>query len=104
MDISFNEPFFKRGDYPTNIINGSTLEPLQNPWANGTNATPFDKGRVCIPVSWFRLDPRFTEFYLIMNVAVGGTTGWFPDWQGNKPWINSGASAFLDLTRYQVMC
>jgi len=30
-------------------------------------------------------------FYLIMNVAVGGTNGWFPD--GNeKPWLDGSQS------------
>jgi hypothetical protein len=28
------------------------------------------------------------QFYLIMNVAVGGTGGYFPDGVGNKPWSN----------------
>ena len=32
------------------------------------------------------------EFYLIMNVAVGGTNGWFPEAQGNKPWLNGSPS------------
>jgi beta-glucanase (GH16 family) len=82
LDISFKKPFFQLGDYPTVIVNGSTLEPLQNPWINGTNATPFDQ-----------------EFYLILNVAVGGTNGWFPDWQGNKPWINAGVSPMSDFAK-----
>jgi hypothetical protein len=45
---------------------------------NGTggNAAPFDQ-----------------DFYLIMNVAVGGTNGWFPDGQGDKPWLNHAGSA-----------
>ncbi|KAF7335504.1 Glucan 1,3-beta-glucosidase [Mycena venus] len=49
------------------------LETLQDPLANATNknAAPFDQ-----------------DFCLIMNVAVGGTNGWFPDGQGNKPWLN----------------
>ena len=34
------------------------------------------------------------DFFLILNVAVGGTNGWFPDGQGNKPWWNRAASAF----------
>jgi hypothetical protein len=44
---------------------------------NGTggNAAPFDQ-----------------DFYLIMNVAVGGTNGWFPDGQGDKPWLNHAGS------------
>ncbi|KAI8855050.1 concanavalin A-like lectin/glucanase domain-containing protein [Chytridium lagenaria] len=29
------------------------------------------------------------KFYLILNVAVGGTNGYFPDNDGNKPWQNS---------------
>ncbi|THU77933.1 concanavalin A-like lectin/glucanase [Dendrothele bispora CBS 962.96] len=32
--------------------------------------------------------PFDQDFYLIMNVAVGGTNGWFPDGQGDKPWLN----------------
>jgi hypothetical protein len=27
-----------------------------------------------------------------MNVAVGGTNGWFPDGQGDKPWLNHAGS------------
>jgi hypothetical protein len=71
LDLRFNQPFFQRGDFPSTWFNGSDLVALQNPWINGTNATPFDQ-----------------EFYLIMNVAVGGTNGWFPEDQGNKPWLN----------------
>lgn len=37
---------------------------------------------------------RVTEFYLIMNVAVGGTNGFFPDGQGNKPWFNGDKSKY----------
>ncbi|KAF5323729.1 hypothetical protein D9619_012970 [Psilocybe cf. subviscida] len=71
LDMRFDRPFFERGDFPEVIFNGSSLVALQNPWINGTNATPFDQ-----------------EFYLIMNVAVGATTGWFPEAQGNKPWLD----------------
>ncbi|KAE9401348.1 concanavalin A-like lectin/glucanase [Gymnopus androsaceus JB14] len=70
--LKLNKPFFERGDFPSVVQNGSQSEMLQNPWVNGTNATPFDQ-----------------EFYLILNVAVGGTNGWFPDGQGNKPWIDA---------------
>ncbi|KAJ7056830.1 glycoside hydrolase family 16 protein [Mycena amicta] len=68
LDLKFNEPFFKRGDYPPTAVdaNGHPY-PVTNPWVNGTNATPFDQ-----------------DFYLIMNVAVGGTNGWFPDGQGEQ--------------------
>jgi hypothetical protein len=33
-------------------------------------------------------------FYLILDVAVGGTNGWFPDGAGNKPWLNGAISGF----------
>lgn len=75
--MRFDRPFFERGDFPEVIFNGSSLVALQNPWINGTNATPFDQ-----------------EFYLIMNVAVGATTGWFPEAQGNKPWLDRAQSEF----------
>ncbi|XP_055958924.1 beta-1,3-glucan-binding protein [Patella vulgata] len=48
-----------------------------NPWVNGTKIAPFDK-----------------EFYLILNVAVGGTTSMFSDsftYPYTKPWKNSDA-------------
>jgi hypothetical protein len=36
-------------------------------------------------------------FYLILDVAVGGTNGWFPDGAGNKPWLNGALGMFLLL-------
>ena len=40
-------------------------------------------------------------FYLIMNVAVGGTNGWFPDGADSgttkKPWLNGAISAYLSV-------
>jgi len=84
LDMRFNEPFFKRGDFPEVIQNGSTQQALQDPWINGTNATPFDQ-----------------SFYLIMNVAVGSTNSWFPDGQGNKPWIDNARHPMLDFANAQ---
>jgi hypothetical protein len=43
---------------------------LHNVWASRPNAAPFDQ-----------------HYYLILNLAVGGTTGYFED-GGNKPWSN----------------
>lgn len=80
LDIKFNEPFFKRGEFPEVIFDGPNPVALQNPWINGTNATPFDQ-----------------EFYLIMNVAVGGTNGWFPEAQGDKPWLDASPNAMRDF-------
>jgi len=53
-----------------------------NPWAGRGNGAPFDR-----------------EFYLVMNVAVGGVAGYFPDGMGGKPWRNSdehAVNAFYD--------
>lgn len=47
LQLSFNEPFFTRGDFPPVVENGSTPIVLENPWVNGTNATPFDQ-RGCL--------------------------------------------------------
>jgi len=44
LDIKFNEPFFERGQFPEVIYDGPNPVALQNPWINGTNATPFDQG------------------------------------------------------------
>ena len=34
----------------------------------------------------------YAAFYLILDVAVGGTNGWFPDGAGNKPWLDGSNS------------
>ncbi|TFK67104.1 glycoside hydrolase family 16 protein [Pluteus cervinus] len=80
LELKLDKPFFQRGDFPAIIFNGSNPAALQNPWVNGTNATPFDQ-----------------DFYLILNVAVGGTNGWFPESQGNKPWLDNAANPMRDF-------
>ncbi|KAL1296819.1 hypothetical protein AAFC00_004445 [Neodothiora populina] len=48
-----------------------------DPWSwTGNPNTPFDK-----------------PFYLILDVAVGGTNGWWVQGQGEKPWDNSDPTA-----------
>jgi beta-glucanase (GH16 family) len=52
---------------------------LTNPWVNSTSTTgnaPFDQ-----------------EFFLILNVAVGSRSGWFPDGVGDKPWADDDVDA-----------
>jgi hypothetical protein len=42
--------------------------------------------------------PFDRDFYLIMNIAVGGTNGFFPDGVSNptnKPWLNSSPTVRL---------
>jgi beta-glucanase (GH16 family) len=45
---------------------------IDNPWVGEPNNAPFNR-----------------DFYLIMNVAVGGTNAYFPDGQCGKPWTNT---------------
>jgi len=63
-----------RGDFGSDIVNNSALH---DPWSQtGNSNTPFDQ-----------------PFYLILNVAVGGTNGYFPDKVGNKPWGDASTTA-----------
>ncbi|KAF2808462.1 putative gram-negative bacteria binding protein [Mytilinidion resinicola] len=69
---------WKRGGFQNMFVNGSALS---DPWSQtGRPNTPFDE-----------------PFYLILNVAVGSTTGYFPDRQGDKPWINFSPTAMRDF-------
>ncbi|CEP03396.1 hypothetical protein PBRA_003156 [Plasmodiophora brassicae] len=45
---------------------------MKNPWEGRGSNAPFDQ-----------------EFFMIMNVAVGGTNTYFEDGVGGKPWVNS---------------
>lgn len=41
--------------------------------------------------------PFDREFYLLLNVTVGGTNGWFEDGKGGKPWVDASPTARLDF-------
>lgn len=43
LDLSMNVDFWKRGDFPAVVQNGSEAIILENPWVNGTKAAPFDQ-------------------------------------------------------------
>ncbi|KAF7188577.1 Beta-1,3-glucan-binding protein [Pseudocercospora fuligena] len=84
---------WQQGDFAGTYVNGSTVI---NPWSGAAVNAPFDQ-----------------EFYLILNVAVGGTNGYWPDDKcytdaesgqtfcaGDKPWRNENRStAMLDFWR-----
>lgn len=81
--------FFQRGHYPAVARNNSETEQVvTNIWAanGGTPAAPFDK-----------------PFYLILDLAVGGTSGWFPDGVGGKPWYDASGdvTAMHDFAKAQ---
>ena len=71
----FNQPLWERGNFPLSDSNGTRLI---NPWPSTT--APFDQ-----------------KFYLIMNVAVGGTNGWFKDGASGKPWVDQSPTAKKDF-------
>ncbi|KAK7067194.1 3-glucan binding protein [Halocaridina rubra] len=56
---------------------------IDNIWERGDKLAPFDQ-----------------KFYIILNLAVGGTNGFFPDEVPSnppKPWANTSPNAFLDF-------
>ncbi|XP_031626730.1 beta-1,3-glucan-binding protein-like [Contarinia nasturtii] len=68
------EGFWKRGGFSGDNI-----------WASGTKMAPFDE-----------------EFHFLINLAVGGTNGYFPDvWNqnGKKPWENHSSKGMKDFWR-----
>jgi len=83
LDLRFDHSFFERGDFPAVVQNGSEAVILQNPWVNGTNSAPFDQ-----------------PFYLILDLAIGGTNGWFPD-GSEKPWLDGSSTAMGDFWRFK---
>ncbi|CAJ2504577.1 Uu.00g119710.m01.CDS01 [Anthostomella pinea] len=79
---NFNQPLWQRGQFPAADSNGTRLEDV---WSQtGRDSTPFDQ-----------------PFYLILNVAVGGTNGWFEDSKSGKPWLDTSPSAKKDFWNAQ---
>jgi hypothetical protein len=78
MYTHFDQPFFTYGNFPLADANGTRLD---DPWKHTkSNAAPFDQ-----------------DFYLVLNVAVGSTNGWFEDGKSRKPWIDRSPRAKLDF-------
>ena len=70
LEVDFDRSFWQRGGWDSD---GSAFA---NPWTGRGNAAPFDE-----------------KFFLVMNVAVGGVSQFFPDGEGGKPWANSDPDA-----------
>lgn len=82
--VNFNKPMWNRGGFPDYNSNGTHLA---NMWSQtGRRNTPFDE-----------------EFYLIINLAVGGTNGWFEDGKSGKPWDDLSESARKDFWNAREM-
>ncbi|KAI5363829.1 putative glycoside hydrolase family 16, concanavalin A-like lectin/glucanase domain superfamily [Septoria linicola] len=68
--VPLNKRFWDKGHFPAATVNGTALA---DPWSHtGRLSTPFDQ-----------------KFYLILNVAVGGTNGYFRDNEAGKPWADA---------------
>jgi beta-glucanase (GH16 family) len=65
------------------------------PWIRGHIPSYYGANSVNDPWSSTRRDstPFDTKFYLILNVAVGGTNGFFADGSSGKPWFDGSANA-----------
>ena len=71
LDVAVNQSFWDRGAFGN----------VDNPWEGRGDNAPFDQ-----------------RFYLIVNLAVGGTNGFFPDGLGDgKPWANTAPHAANDF-------
>ncbi|KAG2148227.1 glycoside hydrolase family 16 protein [Suillus bovinus] len=81
--------FFNTAGFPGVAMNASSGKEvaIEDPWSTaygGSPAAPFDQ-----------------EFYLVIDLAVGGTSGWFPDSVGGKPWYDGSANAMRDFASVQ---
>jgi len=74
--------FWDRGKFPPTAQNGSTQVVVEKIYQ--TPSAPFDQ-----------------NFYLILDLAAGGTSGWFPDNVGGKPWYDGSATAMSDFAHAQ---
>ncbi len=76
LKVKFDQPFFDRARK-----GGINFD--NNPWNNSAkfpNAAPFDR-----------------KFYILLNVAVGGTSGFFDDSTPGKPWKDHSPTAVRDF-------
>jgi len=74
--------FWDRGKFPKTAQNGSSAVVIDQIYT--TPSAPFDQ-----------------SFYLIINLSAGGTSGWFPDGVGNKPWYDTSTTAKFDFAMAQ---
>ncbi len=63
LQVPITKSFFELGEWDASV--------WHNPWRNRGDSAPFDR-----------------RFFLVLNLAVGGVNGYFPDGDG-KPWNNT---------------
>ncbi|CAI7608215.1 unnamed protein product [Penicillium manginii] len=78
FDFTKNKNMWTYGNFAGSTVNKTVPS---DPWSQtGRQNTPFDQ-----------------EFYIILNVAVGGTNNYFPDQLGGKPWVDASKSAMKEF-------
>ncbi|KAF4334979.1 glycoside hydrolase family 16 [Fusarium beomiforme] len=78
FDFTKNKNMWDYGKFAGITVNKTVH---RDTWSwTGRKNTPFDQ-----------------PFYLILNVAVGGTNGWFPDKLGQKPWSDESSAPMRDF-------
>lgn len=78
VNFSPKQNLWERGNFPLSSENGTAFV---DPWSQtGNPNTPFDQ-----------------DFYLIINLAVGGENGWFQDGKSKKPWVDGSPTAKSDF-------
>jgi beta-glucanase (GH16 family) len=75
---NFDKPMWERGAFSESTDNATRT--IAEWSQTGRDNTPFDQ-----------------EFYLILNLAVGGTNGWFQDGKSGKPWLDQSPNAPKDF-------
>ena len=76
--VPFDKPLWPQGHFDSSSQNGTMIV---DPWSQtGRPSTPFDQ-----------------KFYLILNVAVGSTNGWWTDGVQSKPWVDASPTAKKDF-------
>jgi beta-glucanase (GH16 family) len=76
--VPFSKPLWPQGNFDASTQNGTRVV---DPWSQtGRPSTPFDQ-----------------KFYLILNVAVGSTNGWWTDGLQGKPWVDDSPTAPRDF-------
>ncbi|CAM9435429.1 unnamed protein product [Ectocarpus sp. 12 AP-2014] len=69
---SDEDGFWEKGDFEQRFPG------VENPWKGANPIAPYDQ-----------------KFYVVMNVAVGGVSGFFPDGVGGKMWNNKDSDAAM---------
>ncbi|KAJ4471512.1 concanavalin A-like lectin/glucanase [Lentinula aciculospora] len=88
------QSFWARGKYPQVATNDQGEQvPVTDIWDSTSSDSTSSSSNWSAPFD--------QEFYLILSVASGGTSGWFPDNVGDKPWSDADPNAIYHFAKAQ---